>query len=704
MMTFAIPLNDPNFLNSLRFILEMAKRIEQQQWEAWKANIEAEYLADGEQESSKVCRKDKRTRVIARVLQPSFVKSHYRVLYRVRAPISTSSEGIIIVFERCDMSRLPFLLFIWSSFLQFLAASPLSIIQTEYECSSRFILLERGCTCNKPPGAIYNLQGMIFSGPISSPGANVTNTTLGSFGHPDYNWTHYYTLESRAMAIDREAKRLYIELVYEGVDEPYQGAIFSYTYDGHNKTRILTKDASTQGGMQIASWNGEKKIYYSNGIMKWGVYGTKYGTGSSIRRANLDGSDIEVLVFPEGMNCTDLQICLPIGSLNNVAIDEEMGYLYWSSDQKTAIFRAPIDLKPNETATTRTDIEVLFSANLDFPGGLKFWNGALYWTIRYSYNGTHLNDVSQVWRWKSRYGDPIVGNEAEGEKECLVNSTTFHGFKALTFDVETNDMWLASETWGWLYRGNSDGEDMTEYELGLRITDTRGLEIVYSGITTQALTGFLPYFVIFVPVVYVPPYKLQKYLYPSMAVITVTSSGVLGWVIRANGGSPGKLVPPVIATSVLEGHFRIVQPLRCMEKLWGTLFSSSNMFSRINALYHIVIGGAIACQITATFVVTKLTCRGARHSHTTSHIHSCTTYIPTTSYSTSNQPQTQTRSPTSNFTQQVTPTYQALDLLRGAKKKFNNGDDDKRKPALKVEDSGEEYKRDSETARTGERA
>lgn len=80
-----------------------------------------------------------------------------------------------------------------------------------------------------------------------------------------------------------------------------------------------------------------------------------------------------------------------------------------------------------------------------------------------------------------------------------------------------------------------------------------------AGVTTQALLGFLIYFVFFVPIVFVPPYKLQKYLYVSMAMITLSCFGVMGWSIYANGGSVGNLVTPAIKITPLEGRFRMVQ-------------------------------------------------------------------------------------------------------------------------------------------------
>lgn len=81
-----------------------------------------------------------------------------------------------------------------------------------------------------------------------------------------------------------------------------------------------------------------------------------------------------------------------------------------------------------------------------------------------------------------------------------------------------------------------------------------------SGITTQALLGFLLYFVFYVPLVFVPPHKIYRWLYPNFVVICVTFAGILGWAIHSNGG-PGDLVAPAFELSSVDRGFAMMSSI-----------------------------------------------------------------------------------------------------------------------------------------------
>lgn len=80
-----------------------------------------------------------------------------------------------------------------------------------------------------------------------------------------------------------------------------------------------------------------------------------------------------------------------------------------------------------------------------------------------------------------------------------------------------------------------------------------------AGITTQNLTGFLVFMVLFAPMVMIPPHKLGRLLLPVFGVTCVTFAGLLGWAIHSNGGSAGNLISPAIAITPLAGRFAMVQ-------------------------------------------------------------------------------------------------------------------------------------------------
>lgn len=79
-----------------------------------------------------------------------------------------------------------------------------------------------------------------------------------------------------------------------------------------------------------------------------------------------------------------------------------------------------------------------------------------------------------------------------------------------------------------------------------------------AGITSQALIGFMLYFIIYFPLIFIKPYKLEKFLVPSMLMTICAFAGVLGWAMHANGG-PGSLVTPPIELSPSENGWRFVQ-------------------------------------------------------------------------------------------------------------------------------------------------
>lgn len=66
------------------------------------------------------------------------------------------------------------------------------------------------------------------------------------------------------------------------------------------------------------------------------------------------------------------------------------------------------------------------------------------------------------------------------------------------------------------------------------------------------------YFIIYFPIIFVKPHKLEKFLIPSMLMTVCSFAGVLGWAMHTNGG-PGNLVSPSIEISSHENGWRFVQ-------------------------------------------------------------------------------------------------------------------------------------------------
>jgi hypothetical protein len=105
-----------------------------------------------------------------------------------------------------------------------------------------------------------------------------------------------------------------------------------------------------------------------------------------VMRANLDGSEIEILVDTSkgearpGIDQT--KWCV------GITVNPEGGQIYWTQKGpddagKGRLFRANIDIPQGETAANRTDTEVLFD-NLPEPIDLELdlTNRFIYWTDR----------------------------------------------------------------------------------------------------------------------------------------------------------------------------------------------------------------------------------------------------------------------------------------------------------------------------------
>lgn len=87
------------------------------------------------------------------------------------------------------------------------------------------------------------------------------------------------------------------------------------------------------------------------------MYWVDEGTfDDKIRRANLDGSEVEDLV-------------VALGAPLDVAIDSAAGKMYWTDSETDKIQRANLEIPSGETAENRTDIEDIL-VGLDDPRGI----------------------------------------------------------------------------------------------------------------------------------------------------------------------------------------------------------------------------------------------------------------------------------------------------------------------------------------------
>jgi Low-density lipoprotein receptor repeat class B len=172
------------------------------------------------------------------------------------------------------------------------------------------------------------------------------------------------------IAVDVEAGHLYWTNM--GVPSRNDGAIERADLDGRNRTTIVPEGATfTPKQLQLDKRGG--KLYWSD------------REGMRVMRANLDGSGIETLVqtgSTEADRRDQTKWCV------GIAVDVERGRIYWTQKGpdnagKGRIFRAGIDIPRGESASRRSDIEVLYD-RLPEPIDLEIDHAkrVLYWTDR----------------------------------------------------------------------------------------------------------------------------------------------------------------------------------------------------------------------------------------------------------------------------------------------------------------------------------
>jgi DNA-binding beta-propeller fold protein YncE len=173
------------------------------------------------------------------------------------------------------------------------------------------------------------------------------------------------------VVVDVEAGHIYWTNM--GVPSKNDGSIERADLDGKNRVTIIN-EGKTFTPKQLHLEKKSGKIYWCD------------REGMRVMRANLDGSNMETLVDTSngdarpGVDLT--KWCV------GITVDPDRGKIYWTQKGPAnagegRIFRAKIDIPKGETATDRTDIEVLFDGlpePIDLELDLK--NRFLYWTDR----------------------------------------------------------------------------------------------------------------------------------------------------------------------------------------------------------------------------------------------------------------------------------------------------------------------------------
>ncbi|KAL4929869.1 YWTD domain-containing protein [Aspergillus undulatus] len=278
-----------------------------------------------------------------------------------------------------------------------------------------------------PSGRLYFLDVG-----ISTPELNGRILTC----HPDGSNLRELVTQIKTMpdGIAVDAGRQHIYWTNMGVPSANDGSIQRCDLSGKDIVTIVPKGIThTPKQLTIAPKSG--KLYWSD------------REGTRIMRANMDGSDVEVLYRPgtteDGKHpCEDWCV--------GIAVDEESGCIYWSQKgpskgNKGRIFRMGLETKAGESAEQRTDVECLLD-NLPEPIDLELDHRSrrLFWTDR---------------------GDPPYGNTvnvialdklpvARSRPDIMVRK--LHEGIGIALDLR-NDRMFFGDLGGSLYSSNLDG-------------------------------------------------------------------------------------------------------------------------------------------------------------------------------------------------------------------------------------------------------
>ncbi|KAK1773872.1 hypothetical protein QBC45DRAFT_426548 [Copromyces sp. CBS 386.78] len=231
--------------------------------------------------------------------------------------------------------------------------------------------------------------------------------------------------------VDPSANRMYWTNMGDDVTAP-NGSVMSATLSGTDK-KVLLADGVLTTPKQIVlvkdTKQGTEKLYFCD------------REGCSVHRCNVDGSEHEVLVQNPGGVHDLMHWCV------GITVDLAQRKFYWtqkgpSKSNAGRILRANMDFLPGETATSRSDIEVVFD-RLPEPIDLDMESetGVLYWTDRgehprgSSLNCARVDDEKKEVKILARHFNEPIGLKVDLERKQIFVCDL--GGSVYAVDVET---------------------------------------------------------------------------------------------------------------------------------------------------------------------------------------------------------------------------------------------------------------------------
>lgn len=239
------------------------------------------------------------------------------------------------------------------------------------------------------------------------------------------------------------------------------GGLHAAALDGTERRDVVPVGAITTG-KQLAS-DGAGRLYWCD------------REGCRVSRVRVDGSGLTDLVVNDHDD-TWMQECV------GIAVDPARGHLYWTQKgpakgDKGRIFRAGLDLPEGESATDRSDVEILWDG-LPEPIDLHLDGDWLYWTDRGAPPGGNTLNRAR----RPAPGEPGLPPQilAEGLEEAIGLVVDASGGVAYVSD-------LAGHIWRIPLPDESSGEQRPSGEQGPQVLVELGEPI--TGLTGLSTGG-----------------------------------------------------------------------------------------------------------------------------------------------------------------------------------------------------------------------
>ena len=225
-------------------------------------------------------------------------------------------------------------------------------------------------------------------------------------------------------------------------------------------------EGALRASIPVSSWNSQAFIYWVDYL------------AGTIKRANLDGSNIKTLVSSAS-------------EPHSIALDMVNGKMYWTDEEWDHVRRADLDGTNIETVVARQDDP--YGIALDVAGGKVYWTDE-EWDIirRANLDGTNIETVVpgledpygialDVDRGKMYWTDPVTGKiqRANLDGPNIEDLVTRVGGRGIALDLGSGKMYWTNVWVDKIQRANLDGSNIEDLVTeGLDLPNGIALDVV----------------------------------------------------------------------------------------------------------------------------------------------------------------------------------------------------------------------------------